>query len=69
MSNADPTYTDDKLGPEIPEGAEVNDKSYISRPGTKNEPIQVVNDNERIEQPSPSGDADSNEQLSMETHP
>jgi hypothetical protein len=39
------------------------DDSYVSRSGSKNEPIGVVSDNQRIEDPINGATADSDEQL------
>ena len=52
---------------ETPSG-DVSDNSYVSRPGHKGEPLNVVSDQERIEDPIDAMTADSDEQLSMCGH-
>lgn len=47
---------------EAPSG-DVVDNSYVSRSGHKNEPLNVVSDQERIEEPIDAGKADTDEQL------
>ncbi|KAK7967335.1 uncharacterized protein PG986_001612 [Apiospora aurea] len=47
---------------EAPSG-EVADNSYVSRSGHKNEPLNVVSDQERVEDPIDADKADSDEQL------
>ncbi|KAI1323546.1 hypothetical protein F5Y16DRAFT_383496 [Xylariaceae sp. FL0255] len=47
---------------EAPSG-DVRDDSYVSRSGTKHEPIGVVSDQERIEDPIDDRKADTDEQL------
>ena len=49
---------------EAPTG-DVSDNSYVSRQGHKGEPLNVVSDQERIEDPVDARTADSDEQLSM----
>lgn len=42
-----------------------SDNSYVSRPGHKNEPLGVVSDETRIEDPIDANTADSDQQLGM----
>ena len=49
---------------EAPSG-DFSDNSYVSRQGHKGEPLNVVSDQERIEDPIDARTADSDEQLSM----
>ncbi|KAK7935061.1 hypothetical protein PG985_000556 [Apiospora marii] len=50
---------------EAPSG-EVADNSYVSRSGHKGEPLNVVSDQERIEDPIDADRADSDEQLARD---
>lgn len=50
---------------EGPKG-DVADDSYVSRPGHKDEPVGVVSDQERIEDPIDADKADSDEQLARD---
>ena len=45
--------------------AEFEDDSYVSRPGQKNEDLNVVSDKDQIEDPIDEATADSEEQLGM----
>lgn len=46
-----------------------SDNSYVSRQGHKNEPLGVVSDETKIEDPVDSRTADSDQQLGMFTPP
>ena len=50
---------------EAPAGEGITDNEYTSRPGAKSEPIGVVSDQERIDEPTAKGDQDTDEQLGL----